>query len=373
MNSPAGFPGILLETSPLDGIKYLFPCQAGPLGNYVSTSTTTIQAGGTQLLNLTGSAVHGGGSCQISLAKSPSANASDWKVIHSIIGGCPATTTGNLPTIGEDAEGRPDGPHCPGAGPNYVDCVKSFNIPIPDVAAGNYVFAWSWFNNLGNREMYMNCAPVEIAGGTGSVDFDALPSIFYSDVAGEPCVRGEGLLDFPMENVGGNSSIEVSEYDIDKTNATGLGGCYRVYGTAMFKAGSFDGTSATQATLTYPLTYSTASGSSAPAETPSGLGNGTTPFSLAAPTPLSPAAATPSSLAALSVGPTPSAQPPAPYSNSTVPLPSPAGCAYPCSTQNAVVCIGTTQFGLCNYGCAVAQPLAAGTYCSGGVINKRDG
>merc|ERR1712137_363587 len=53
--------------------------------------------------------------------------------------------------------------------------------------------------------------------------------------------------------------------------------------------------------------------------------------------------------------------------NSSPSTPGDADCT-PCDNDGAVVCIGTNQFGLCNRGCAVAQPLAYGMSCSGGAV-----
>lgn len=70
-------------------------------------------------------------------------------VIHSIEGGCPTSSAGN---IGEDASALDP---------------TTFAYSIPDgIAPGNYVLAWTWFNKIGNREMYMNCAPIVVSGGS---------------------------------------------------------------------------------------------------------------------------------------------------------------------------------------------------------------
>jgi len=39
--------------------------------------------------------------------------------------------------------------------------------------------------------------------------------------------------------------------------------------------------------------------------------------------------------------------------------------------DGAIVCNGSTQFGLCNFGKVVFQDVSAGTTCSNGVIQKR--
>ena len=104
----------------------------------------------TILFNYTNSEIFlGGGSCQISLTKDlePTKD-SVFEVIHSIEGGCPTSSPGN---IGEDA--------------NAMD-PTTFDYSIPQgIAPGKYTFAWTWFNKVGNREMYMNCAPIVVTGG----------------------------------------------------------------------------------------------------------------------------------------------------------------------------------------------------------------
>ena len=57
-----------------------------------------------------------------------------------------------------------------------------FTIP-KEMPEGEYVFAWTWFNKVGNREMYMNCASVEVTGGTGDEGFmSTLPDMFVANV-----------------------------------------------------------------------------------------------------------------------------------------------------------------------------------------------
>ncbi|KAH6463274.1 hypothetical protein HBI57_058090 [Parastagonospora nodorum] len=107
-----------------------FACKGYHL-NTPWTTTATYEAGGTYKMQLTGSATHGGGSCQLSMSFD---EGKEFRVIKSIEGGCP-----------EKKE-------------------YSFTVP-PELAKGGRkrgLFAWTWFNKIGNREMYMNCAPVEI-------------------------------------------------------------------------------------------------------------------------------------------------------------------------------------------------------------------
>ncbi|KAI4196479.1 MAG: hypothetical protein LQ350_006518 [Teloschistes chrysophthalmus] len=138
-----------LNNSPLAADGSDFPCKQRP-GVYDATGVSNIMAiGAPQTLSFIGGATHSGGSCQISLTKDPKPTKdSKWMVIHSIHGGCPDKTPGNK---GEDANAR---------------IATKFNYSIPQgISPGQYTLAWTWFNQGGNREMYMNCAPVTVTGG----------------------------------------------------------------------------------------------------------------------------------------------------------------------------------------------------------------
>ena len=77
------------------------------------------------ITSLEGSAIHEGGSCQLSISED---EGETFKVIKSFIGNCPSST-----------------------GPVTLD------VDIPkDVKDGDVVFAWTWNNRVGNREFYMN-------------------------------------------------------------------------------------------------------------------------------------------------------------------------------------------------------------------------
>jgi len=147
-----------------------------------SSKIPTYEPGSTQSIGLQGSAIHGGGSCQISITydNPPTAN-SVFRVIQSREGECPpGSTTGNL---------TPN--------PEYVHPELSFTVPS-DIPSGEAVIAWSWFNKIGNREMYMRCAPVRIAGSnTDTTALDKLPTIFKANI-GNDCTTIEGTnLKFP--------------------------------------------------------------------------------------------------------------------------------------------------------------------------------
>lgn len=158
------------DNSPLEASGSNFPCKGvSPSGG---AGQNVYKAGSTQQLAFQGTAVHGGGSCQVSVTTdlNPTRD-SQWKVIKSIEGGCPAQDTeGNL---GNDAS---------------AEVPYKYNFDIPqEMPEGEYVLAWTWFNKVGNREMYMNCASVEINGGSGDESFlESLPDMFVANI-GEDC------------------------------------------------------------------------------------------------------------------------------------------------------------------------------------------
>lgn len=130
--------------------------------------------------SLTGIATHEGGSCQVSLSFD---RGRTWRVIHSYMGNCPLKTEWN------------------------------FTLP-KDTPRGNATFGWTWFNNKGNREMYMNCAHVTIGGDCKAADrqastpFDSRPGLFAANV-GNGCRTIEGydlLFPNPGSDVTYNSS-----------------------------------------------------------------------------------------------------------------------------------------------------------------------
>ena len=117
-------------TSPLDPSGSNFPCKG--FENDPWNSMAEYTPGGSYELSIAGSATHGGGSCQVSLSYD---NGKTFRVIKSMLGSCP------LP--------------------------RNYNFTIPPTApSGKALLAWSWFNKIGNREMYMNCAQVTIKDGS---------------------------------------------------------------------------------------------------------------------------------------------------------------------------------------------------------------
>ncbi|CEJ90292.1 hypothetical protein VHEMI06085 [[Torrubiella] hemipterigena] len=144
-------------TSPLDANGDNYPCKGyqNLLDTPQGPSVVTWYPGQTYNLSVTGSATHEGGSCQVSFSYDRGAT---WTVIQSWIGGCPLK-------------------------PNWT-----YTLPT-DLPIGDALFAWSWFNKVGNREMYMNCAHVTIARGpsgrsvqSSGVPYASRPPIFAANV-----------------------------------------------------------------------------------------------------------------------------------------------------------------------------------------------
>ena len=123
-------------TNPLSTSGSDYPCKGYAQDPFEATANYS--PGQSYQIKLAGSATHKGGSCQISLSYDKGKN---FHVIHSILGGCP------------------------------IDKAYKFKVPS-DAPKGDALLGWTWFNKVGNREMYMNCAQVTV-GGSGKRDVDA--------------------------------------------------------------------------------------------------------------------------------------------------------------------------------------------------------
>ncbi|KAL1615962.1 hypothetical protein SLS56_011610 [Neofusicoccum ribis] len=147
--------------SPLKPDGSDFPCKGLDQASGSVPSSATYQAGQTYNTTIDGYASHNGGSCQLSLSYD---NGKTWKVIKSMIGGCP--TQGS----------------------------SSYDFTIPMTApSGTALFAWTWINHTGNREFYMNCAVVDIEGKDGG-DLCMLPNLYVANLDGiNSCVSPEGI------------------------------------------------------------------------------------------------------------------------------------------------------------------------------------
>lgn len=304
IETPVPFSGV--SKSPLEPSGSNFPCQGS---GYQITSMNEWAVGSKQTISfpIDQTATHGGGSCQVSVTKDEKPTKdSVWKVIHSIEGGCPTSDSkGNLDTD-------------PGTLGKY-----DFEVPA-ELPEGKMTMAWTWFNKVGNREMYMNCAPINVSGGTGK-GFDGLPDMVTCNIAGDAgCKTKEGN-DYTFANPGKSVA------------KLGTGPFVEIGGGAASGGGSTGSSGGST------------SGSSTPA---------------------------PSAPAAPAAPSTPDAAPKEP----TVPkAPSTGGSTggstgpgTPCSEDGALLCNGESQFGICSNGKVVYQPVAAGTKCSGGKIARRD-
>ncbi|KAI5847385.1 hypothetical protein DFP73DRAFT_630657 [Morchella snyderi] len=151
---------------PIKGAQ--FPCKQyhKDFARGAGRSVATWPAGSMQSFRTEGAAVHGGGSCQVSLSFD---EGKTFRVIKSWIGSCPAENT-------------------------------PFNFAIPSAApSGAALFAWTWFNKIGNREMYMNCAAVTITGGgSGFASMVDNPRVFVAQIGTNACTVREGVpVEFP--------------------------------------------------------------------------------------------------------------------------------------------------------------------------------
>ena len=76
-------------------VKENFPCTRD--GGEPEKDGPTLTPGDSAKISLEGTAVHGGGSCQISITyDQPPTEKSVWKVMKSFIGGCPVDNDQNL-------------------------------------------------------------------------------------------------------------------------------------------------------------------------------------------------------------------------------------------------------------------------------------
>lgn len=366
------------NNSPLENSGADFPCKATGPESYVITEMNVWNAGETQNVRFKGGATHGGGSCQFSLTDDMApTKESAWKVVHSVIGGCPSSHPENY---NDDASNQ--------------DGLSTYPITLPaDLPAGEYTFAWTWFNKIGNREMYMNCAPIKV-GAAASVAAAAeaksvsdvlgnLPDMFVSNIPREQCSTSEGQ-DFVFPNLG--DSVEYGEKAVPGTAFSETAGCATMTGMG---AGNGQLGSPAQPTG-QPAVSETPSGDE-PTPTPTPPAVPSNPGGIFAPGASSAAPSGSAPAPTATAAPAPSAAPTgtpvySPPEDNTPPpkettppkddtppsTGAPAsGDGVPCDTDGAIVCIGDSQFGLCNWGVAVPQDLAAGTTCSNGVIAKR--
>ncbi|KAL1726000.1 hypothetical protein EV714DRAFT_220189 [Schizophyllum commune] len=203
-------------TSPLEASGSNFPCKGYLKDTTGKDSVASWQAGSSQQVTLEGSAIHEGGSCQLSISEDEGAT---FKVIKSFIGNCPAST-----------------------GPVTLD------VDIPkDVKDGDVVFAWTWNNRVGNREFYMNCAIVTIEGGGAGLA--SYPDMFVAQLSDiNSCTVPEGVdVDYPapgdqVERADGDDAIGAPAGDCGAAGGSG-GGSTSASGSAPATSASAPATS----------------------------------------------------------------------------------------------------------------------------------
>ncbi|KAL9620262.1 MAG: hypothetical protein Q9160_005161 [Pyrenula sp. 1 TL-2023] len=371
IKTPVPYSQDSLNNSPLDASGSDYPCKLRA-DTYKVTKENMMKIGEKQTLSFTGSAVHGGGSCQISLTsdREPTKN-SKFQVIHSIEGGCPASAAGNL-----DSD-----PNGSGA--------STFDFQIPDsIKPGQYTLAWTWFNKIGNREMYMNCAPATITGGGSKRDMmrapisakrDAnLPDMFIANLASINSCKTADSKDLKFPDPG--QSVQNVTPDGQLAPPTGCSG-----GSS---SGSGSGDSGAGAGSGSGSGSGAGAGAGAGAGEGSGSGSGsnsaTTPSS-SAPGVFASGAASPSSAApsnptatAVSGGSGSAGSSGAAPSSGTAPSsPSTSGTSTgstggansgPCTQEGAFACSADgSSFQRCASGAwSAAIPMAGGTKCTPG-------
>ncbi|KAF5506420.1 Nitrogen assimilation transcription factor nit-4 [Colletotrichum siamense] len=162
--------------NPLSSSGSDYPCKGhlSVLGTSEADPVATWNAGEDHTITLSGHTTHNGGSCQVSMSVD---GGNTFKVLRSVIGGCPA-------------------------GDGYQ---ISFTLPDDTPSSDQAILAWSWFNNLGNREMYMNCAVIRIGNGGSGNNFGSQPDIFRANV-GNGC-RTVDNADVMIPNPGCNVEL----------------------------------------------------------------------------------------------------------------------------------------------------------------------
>ncbi|KAL1996528.1 hypothetical protein VTN49DRAFT_8128 [Thermomyces lanuginosus] len=341
-------------TSPLSPDGEDFPCKgyandpAKPVAEYVAGQQYTMKTAG--------SAVHGGGSCQLSL----SYDKQRFTVIKSIEGGCPLAGS------------------------------YTFTIP-PDAPSGQALFAWTWFNKIGNREMYMNCAWVTIKGGSQKRShprhiirrqdsFSSRPPIFIANVNGPGgCTTIAGQeVKFPLPGPDVEGSVSGKGYEC-KGSADFLGDGGPVFATNSSSGGGSGTTSFVPDNFSSNESNDAPSSSSSSASTTTTSSSSSSSSSLATPDSSSTASSsssassapffTPFSSTTQQAGPSAGSSSFAAAPSNTPPASQ--GSGESCSEEGAIVCGSDGQtFSICVHGSLTFMgQVAAGTACRDGKID----
>ncbi|POR36868.1 Uncharacterized protein TPAR_02934 [Tolypocladium paradoxum] len=159
--------------SPLNSDGSNFPCKGYNklLGTPLGRPVATWIPGQSYSMTITGRTPHKGGSCQASVSFD---GGNSFKVIHSYIGNCPV--------LGD----------------------SSYRFTLPsDTPSGEMLFAWTWYNNEGNRELYMNCAAITVKASSGkrrdaSDSLSSRPAMFVANIGNGVCTFEGTDVDFPQ-------------------------------------------------------------------------------------------------------------------------------------------------------------------------------
>jgi hypothetical protein len=318
-------------------------------------------------------AVHGGGSCQISITYETDPEkvkqASAWKVLYSIEGGCPTNSQLNL----DGTFQGPLGPYtnailCSDSHANGLDCINDFEFKIPEgVKNGQATLAWTWFNNVGNPEIYMNCIAVDITGGSDNADMSKFPNIFLANVG--PTFGGQTVRS-PVQNL---KFPDPGKYVTTKTAYSSVytsAGVARTISSAsaypLLLPGATATTSAAVAYGAAPTSYAAGSAASSSTAAPTSYA--------AAPSPYAPVPTLATAVSVVPVAPTPSGTG---YTSTSSGTNTTSGACtggkVSCPSPGSVICIDEHTFGICDIDyCAVPRDVSLGTTCANGVVSKRD-
>ncbi|KAL4886225.1 hypothetical protein BJY04DRAFT_99648 [Aspergillus karnatakaensis] len=335
-----------------------FPCKET---DYTVTTENYLAKGQTHHVEFQGGATHGGGSCQISITsdRAPTKD-TQWSVIKSIEGGCMDTNEGS-DNLGSSAAMKT--PFSPG-----------FTIP-DSFAEGEYTLAWTWFNRIGNREMYMNCAPITVTGGSSKRSevsvvekrqSESFPPLFIANINGCKLKETKSVR-FPNP---GSDVESMNEANLLESGADVCNEGSPTWGDAGYSSG---GGSAPEPTASEPAATSTTE-PAVPTTTASpsisvGIGAGvnvpdftTTTAPEPVPTqPTEPVVTQPTPTTFTSVAPVPTSAP-APSAPSTS-----GALSGPCTEEGEWHCISGSAFQRCASGnWTEAQALAMGTECTPG-------
>ena len=370
IDSPKPFPGY--NNDPLNDDGSNFPCK-NP--TYDRSFTNKMTVGEPQTLSFMGTAVHGGGSCQISLTTdlNPTKD-SKWLVIHSIEGGCPGQPKGD-----PNNNILPGNPNLKGAEGKAAG-LNEYQFAIPEGFSGSYTLAWTWFNKMGGsfkvggtphpkspsggqmREMYMICAPVDVVAGSSKRDVAQVaeradfPEMFVANIANvgaDDCVTTENKdLQFP------NAGASVERGSIS-TAFAGPEGTQCGKGSGSPTTGGSTGNSPQQPPA-------------APSPNPTGI-VALEPTKPAPPVADTPVTTTPSPAAPKPEAPAPVPETPTPQTPATPSPPatgsgsSTGALSGACTNEGDWNCVGGTSFQRCASGqWSTAQALAAGVKCKPG-------